>query len=254
MMPKFMDKITRNEPTYGTWITMAYPEIVEALSYLPFDWFVFDMEHAPLTIRDIEFLMMAIKNNTIAPIVRVPWNDFVVIKQALDIGAQGLIVPYVNNKDEAVRVIKATRYPPEGIRGVGPRRCANYGFTNVKEYFKQANKEIIVIVQIETVEAVENVDEILPVDGINGVFIGPNDLSASLGIFREFDNPRYINALNKVLNAAKSMNKIAGIMAQSTDDALSKTKKGFNFISLSHDLSYLIKGYTDAFKTLGRLT
>lgn len=251
MVHRLLDKVSQNKLTYGTWITMAYPEVVEALSYLPFDWFVFDMEHAPLTIRDVEFLMMAIKSNTITPIVRVPWNDFVVIKQALDIGAQGILVPYVNNREEAIKVVKATRYPPEGIRGVGPRRCVNYGFVNMKEYFKRANKEIVVIVQIETAEAVNNVNEILSVDGIDGIFIGPNDLSASLGVFREFNNPTYVNAIDKVLVAAKSMNKIAGIMTQNPEDALDKVKKGFNFIALSSDIVYLIKGFTDAFKTLG---
>jgi len=252
-MYKLMNKILRNEPTYGTWITMAYPEVIEALSNLPFDWFVFDMEHAPLTIKDVEFLMMPLRKTDIIPLVRVPWNDFVIIKQVLDIGAQGIIVPYVNNKTEATNAVKAAKYPPEGIRGVGPRRSIMYGFDNIKEYYEEWNKKVIVIVQIETIEGLNNVNEILSVNGISGVFIGPNDLSSALGIFREFNNTTYINSINKVLNAAKSANKIAGIMTYSPEDALDKTKRGFNFIALSSDIAHLIKGFKDTFKTLNIL-
>ncbi len=254
MVHRLLEKIRKNELTYGTWITMAYPEVTEALSYLPFDWFVIDMEHAPLTIRDVEFLIMAIRNDTITPIVRVPWNDFVVIKQVLDTGAQGIIVPYVNSKEEAIKAVKATRYPPEGIRGVGPRRCAKYGLMNLKEYYKKANEEILVIVQIETEEALNNADEILSVNGIDGVFIGPNDLSASLGVFRDFDDPKFVSAIERVLKSAKSANKIAGIMSQDPKDALEKARRGFNFISLAHDITYLIRSFKEAFKILGVLS
>jgi 2-keto-3-deoxy-L-rhamnonate aldolase RhmA len=249
----FMDKISHNEPTYGTWITIAHPEVTEALSNLPFDWFVFDMEHAPLTIKDVELLMMPLRKTNIVPLVRVPWNDFVIIKQVLDIGAQGIIVPYINNKVEAINAVKAAKYPPEGIRGVGPRRSIMYGFDDIKEYYKEWNKKAIIIVQIETIDGLNNVDEILSVNGVSGIFIGPNDLSSALGIFREFNNVTYTNAINKILNAAKSANKIAGIMTYSPEDALDKTKKGFNFIALANDITHLIKGFKDTFKTLNIL-
>ncbi len=249
-MHKFMNKIINNEPTYGTWITIAYPEITEALSNLPFDWFVFDMEHAPLSVRDVEFAMMPLRKTDIVPLVRVPWNDFVIIKRVLDVGAQGIIVPYVSNKNDALNAVKAVKYPPDGIRGIGPRRSIMYGFEDIKGYYEKWNEQAIVIVQIETVEGLNNVNEILSVDGISGVFVGPNDLSSALGVFRDFNNTIYINAINKVLNAAKKVNKIAGIMTYNPEDALDKAKKGFNFIALSSDIAHLIKGFEDTFKVL----
>lgn len=253
MVNKVKEKIAQGKVTYGTWITLGYPEVTEALSNLPFDWFVIDMEHTPLDVKDVEFLMMPLRFTDIVPIVRVPWNDFVIIKRVLDTGAQGVVVPQVSTKEEAIQAVKACKYPPQGIRGVGPRRCIMYGFISAKEYFKKANEDILVIVQIETEEGVNNVGEILSVDGIDGVFIGPNDLSASLGIFQEFNNPKYVAAVEKVLNAAKAAGKIAGIMTQDPQDALDKVRKGFNFIALRHDIAYMIRGYTEAFKQLGIL-
>lgn len=253
MVNRIKEKVAKGEVTYGTWITIGYPEITEALSNLPFDWFVMDMEHTPLTIKDVEFLMMPLRNTNIVPLVRVPWNDHVVIKRVLDAGAQGIIVPWVNNKEEAIQAVKACRYPPQGIRGVGPRRCIMYGFHDIKEYFKKANEEILVIVQVETEEALNNVYEIVSVDGVDGVFVGPNDLTASMGIFREFNNPRYIEALNRILDATKKANKIAGIMTFDPQDALNKVKMGFNFIALSNDITYMIRGFKDAFRFLGVL-
>jgi 2-keto-3-deoxy-L-rhamnonate aldolase RhmA len=248
-----LEKIQQNQITYGTWITMAYPEVTEILSNLPFDWFVFDMEHAPLSVKDIEFLLMPLKNRNIVPLARVPWNDFVIIKRVLDIGIQGIIIPWVNNKIEAENAVKATRYYPDGIRGIGPRRCIMYGFDDIKEYYQRANKETLVIAQIETMEGVKNLYEILSVKGLSGVFIGPNDLSLSLGCFRDFKNPKYIQIIELICKTARSMNKIAGIMTRDPEDALDKAKKGFNFIALAHDTYYMVRGFQEAFKLLGIL-
>jgi len=131
MTNRVLSKISRGEVTLGVWITISHPEVVEILSNLPFDWFMFDMEHAPLTIRDIEVLLMPLRGSDIVPLVRVPWNDFVVIKQVLDLGVQGVLIPWVNTREEAERAVKAMKYPPEGIRGVGPRRCIMYGFYDI---------------------------------------------------------------------------------------------------------------------------
>jgi 2-dehydro-3-deoxyglucarate aldolase len=245
------DRVSKRGVVYGTWITMADPEVMESLSYLPFDFFVFDMEHAPLTIKDVEYLMMAVRRDDIVNIVRVPWNDFVVIKQVLDVGAHGVMVPYVNSRDEASAVVKAVRYPPRGIRGVGPRRCARYGLVNLKEYYERADREVLVIVQVETGKAVENIDEIVSVEGVDGVFVGPNDLSVSLGVFRDFENPVYRGALRRVVDAARRAGKIAGIMTSGVEDALDKISMGFNFIALSSDIQHLLRSYIDEFKKLG---
>ena len=251
MTNRVLSKISRGEVTLGVWITISHPEVVEILSNLPFDWFMFDMEHAPLTIRDIEVLLMPLRGSDIVPLVRVPWNDFVVIKQVLDLGVQGVLIPWVNTREEAEKAVKAMKYPPEGIRGVGPRRCIMYGFYDIKRYYEEWNKNFILLVQIETMEALKNVKEIASVKDVSGTFIGPNDLSASLGIFRDFKNPKYVEAISKVLRATKSIGKIAGIMTLTPDDALEKIEMGFNFIALSHDVRYLIEGAKHFLKTLG---
>lgn len=253
-MIKILEKIRGGGVAYGTWVTMPNPEVVEALSYLPFDWLVLDMEHAPLTIKDVEFMLMAVRRDDLLPIVRVPWNDFVVIKQVLDVGALGIMVPYVNSREEALRVVNATRYPPRGIRGVGPRRCARYGLMDLREYYEKLSDNILVIVQVETAEAIRNIEEIISVEGIHGVFVGPNDLTASLGIFRDFKNPIYIKALERVVKAARRFDKIAGIMTSDAEDALDKVKRGFNFIALSSDIQYMLKSYTADLRKLGLIT
>jgi len=248
---RLMEKLEGGGVAYGTWVTMPNPEVVEALSYLPLDWLLLDMEHAPLTIRDVEFMLMAIRRDDLIPIVRVPWNDFVVIKQVLDVGALGVMVPYVNSGEEALRVVKAVRYPPEGIRGVGPRRCARYGLMDLREYYEKLSRNILVIVQVETAEAIRNLEEILAVDGVHGVFVGPNDLTASLGVFRDFSNPAYIEALKRVASLTRKAGKIAGIMTSGAEDALEKVSMGFNFIALSSDIQYMLKGYMADLRRIG---
>ncbi len=248
---RVLSKVSKGEPTFGVWITISHPEITEILSNLPFDWFVFDMEHAPLTIKDVEFLMMPLRNTDIVPIVRVPWNDFVVIKQVLDLGVEGVIVPWVNTREEAEKAVKAMKYPPEGIRGTGPRRCVMYGTRNPKEYFEKWNKSFILLTQIETIEGVKNVEEIVSVEGVTGSFIGPSDLSASLGAYGDFKNPVFKEAVGKVLSTTLKAGKIAGIMATSPEDAVEKLMMGFNFIALSHDTRYLIEGAKLFLKAVG---
>jgi len=251
LINRVLSKVSKGEPTFGVWITISHPEITEILSNLPFDWFVFDMEHAPLTIKDVEFLMMPLRGTDIVPIVRVPWNDFVIIKQVLDLGVEGVIVPWINTREEAEKAVKAMKYPPEGIRGTGPRRCVMYGARDAKEYFERWNESFILLTQIETVEGVKNIEEIIDVDGVTGSFIGPSDLSASLGAYRDFKNPAYIEALNKVLTATLKVGKIAGIMSNSPEDAAEKLRMGFNFITLSHDTRYLIEGAKLFLKAVG---
>ena len=247
------EKIKNGKVTYGTWIQLAHPEVTEALSNLPFDWMVFDMEHGPLEVPDVELLLMPLRGTNIVPIVRVPWNDFVVIKRVLDIGANGIIVPLVSNKEEAVKAVKAVKYPPHGIRGMGPRRCIMYGFDNVVEYYEKANEEILTIVQVETEEAVKNVEDIVSVEGLDGIFVGPSDLSLSLGLFGQFNHPKFQKTLEKIVEAARHAGKIAGIMTYNENQALDAVNKGFNFIALGSDLGHMIKGYRDVFTFLGVL-
>ncbi|ABO08842.1 HpcH/HpaI aldolase family protein [Pyrobaculum calidifontis] len=228
--------------TFGVWITIPHPEVVEILSNLPFDWFMFDMEHAPITVEKLETMLMPLRGSDIVPLARVPWNDPVEIKRVLDLGVAGVLVPWVNTREEAERAVKAVRYPPWGIRGVGPRRSVMYGFADVVKYYKEWDENYVLLVQVETAEAVENVEEIASVEGVTGLFVGPNDLSASLGAFRDFKNPKFTAALERVLAAAKSRGKLAGVMTYSPEEAARMVEMGFNFVALSHDVKYLVEG------------
>jgi len=239
------------EPLLGAWITIAHPEVVEILSYLPFDWFVIDMEHAPIDVSQVTPLLMALKCSRVVPFVRVPWNDFVAIKRVLDLGVAGIVVPYVSSGEEARKAVEAVKYPPQGIRGVGPRRCVGYGFEDPATYLSDWNRYAMVIVQVETRRAVENVEEILSVDGITGVFVGPSDLSANLGMYGKINTPEFEEVLRMIAEKTRRFKKIAGIMAHTVDFAIKAWKMGYNFIALGHDTKYLIEGakkYLEPFK------
>ncbi len=173
-------RLKAGEQVYGTWITLESPIASELMSTLGFDYFVFDTEHSPLDMYMAQTLMQAMRGDSkTTPIVRVNWNDLVQIKRALDIGAHGILVPWVNNKEEAEMAVKATRYAPDGLRGCGPRRAAMFD----PDYLKTADNEILVICQIETKEAVENIEDIVSVEGMDVSYIGPADLSPHTAIW-----------------------------------------------------------------------
>lgn len=240
---KILSKLSSGRPLLGAWITISHPEIVDILSNMSFDWFMFDMEHAPLTVRDVEALLMPLKGTDVVPFVRVAWNDQVLIKLALDLGVAGVLVPWVNTREEAERAVRAVRYPPAGVRGVGPRRCVNYGLQDAAEYFRRWNELAMLIVQIETRTGYENLDEILSTEGVSGIFVGPSDLSASLGYFGRADSPEFTKVLEDIAERArKHSGKIVGIMAATPEFAKKVVDMGYNFISLSHDTRYLIRG------------
>ncbi len=234
-----LKKILReNKISVGMWITLPCIDVPEALSRLGFDWFVFDTEHAPTSIETVQRLLPALNGSNTSAIIRVAWNDIVMIKRALDVGPEGILVPWVNNRDDAIKAVKASRYPPLGIRGVGPRRAAAYGLD--PSYYKRANNEVALIVQIETQEAVDNVNEILSVDGIDSFFIGPQDLSFSLQVPHDYESPRFRAAIEKVLEAGRKAGKPAGIYTSDAQESINYMKKGFRFLTLSSDIKNLV--------------
>jgi 2-keto-3-deoxy-L-rhamnonate aldolase RhmA len=164
------------------------------------------------------------------------------IKRTLDIGAYGIIVPLVNTKEDAIRAVRAVRYPPLGVRGFGPRRAS----LGDPEYVKTANKELLVCVQIETEEAIRNVDEILSVDGVDATMIGPYDLSMSLGVFMQWDSPKFKSAIKKILDASIRHGVAPGILAQ--DDVEQRVREGFRFMFVTIDTALLTRGGTDILK------
>lgn len=249
-----LKKLLKNgEIAIGTWITINHPDVVDALSELPFDWFVFDMEHAPIDVRDLEILVMPLRGVNIAPLARVPWNDLVVIKRVLDVGVEGVLIPWVNSRIEAEAAVAASRYPPKGVRGVGPRRCIRYGRRDFIEYYEKFEKdELVVIVQIETAKSLENLEEILSVDGIDVAYIGPMDLSVNLGIPTQYDHPKFRDALKKVKETCEKYDVVPGIHTFNVEMAEKMIGDGFRFVALMSDMKILISGFRELLARFGR--
>jgi len=241
-------RLKRGEQVYGTWITVESPMATEMMSSLGFDYFVFDTEHSPLDIYMSQTLMQAMRGDSkTTPIVRVNWNDLVQIKRALDIGAHGVLVPWVNNKEEAEMAVKATRYAPNGLRGCGPRRAAMFD----PDYLQTADDEILVICQIETKEAVENIEEIVSVEGVDVTYIGPADLSASYGHLGNQSHPEVQEAIDKVYDATRAAGKATGVHQASGKTIKARMEKGYNFITIGNDLIYMKTGVLAHLEKLG---
>jgi 4-hydroxy-2-oxoheptanedioate aldolase len=237
---KFKQSLLAGENLNGLWMTLSSPVAAEALSLVGYDWLLFDTEHAPLEVSSVQPLLQAAAAGTASAIVRPAWNDKVLLKRVLDIGAQTVLVPFVETPEEAAAAVAATRYPPEGVRGVaGATRASRYGLAS--DYFAIANREICVLVQIETESAMAQVEDIAAVEGVDGVFIGPSDLAASLG---HLGNPGHADVQAVLKDAAKRIaatGKAPGILATNAADARRYFDWGYRFVSLAVDTGVLVK-------------
>jgi 2-keto-3-deoxy-L-rhamnonate aldolase RhmA len=243
-------RLQAGEQTCGVWMSVESPMVTELLSTLDFDWFVFDTEHSPLDIYQVQTLIQAMRGNTVTPIVRVVWNDLVAIKRALDIGAYGIVIPWVNTKKDAEMAVKACRYAPKGLRGCGPRRAAMFD----PDYLQTADEEILIIAQIETKEAVENIDDILSVDGIDVTYIGPADLSASYGHLGNMSHFQVQEAIDKVFDASEASGVATGVHMGAGKTIMDRVKKGYTFITIGSDLQFFRTGASEILQRLGRRT
>lgn len=244
-------KLKRGEVAIGVAITTPSPDIAEMLSNLDFDWFFIDMEHAPLEVKDVQLILQAIESSNITPIVRVPWNDPVIIKRVLDLGAMGIIVPWINSKEEAEKAVKACKYPPNGIRGCGPRRASKYGLDTLN-YLRMANEEIMVVVQIETINAVKSIKDILSVKGIDATLVGPMDLSASLGYLGNPDHPKVKEIIYRIAKAHIGTEVAPGI-ASSVSKIKEHLEVGFKFVNVTSDCDLIIRGGQEAIRIVKRI-
>lgn len=223
----------------GHWISLPSPAVAELVAGLGPDWLVIDTEHAPTDGETVENMIRGLAGTGVVPFVRVAGNDPVLIKKALDRGALGVVVPLVNTAQQAEHAVAGARFPPEGIRGVAGVRANRYGL-DLPSYLAGWNAQVTVICQIETPGALDHVDEIAATPGVDVLFVGPNDLSANLGLFRQFDHPEFRGGLDRVLAAARRHGKIAGIMASHADDAVQRLGEGFRFISIGSDTRLLM--------------
>ena len=242
-------RLKAGEQAYGLWMTIESPIVTELLSTLGFDYFVFDTEHSPLDIYQSQTLMQAMRDEGTTPIVRVWWNDLVAIKRALDIGAYGVVIPWVNNKEQAEIAVKACRYAPTGLRGCGPRRASLFD----PDYYETVEKELLIIVQIETREAVENIEDILSVEGIDVSYIGPADLSASHGHLGNMSHPEVQEAIDKVYDASVAAGVATGVHMGSGKTIMDRVEKGYNFITVGNDLGFVRAGAMAVLKQLGKV-
>lgn len=242
-------RLKAGEQAYGLWMTIESPIVTELLSTLGFDYFVFDTEHSPLDIYQSQTLMQAMRDEGTTPIVRVWWNDLVAIKRALDIGAYGVVIPWVNNKEQAEIAVKACRYAPVGLRGCGPRRASLFD----PDYYETVEKELLIIVQIETREAVWNIEDILSVEGIDVSYIGPADLSASHGHLGNMSHPEVQEAIDKVYDASVAAGVATGVHMGSGKTIMDRVEKGYNFITVGNDLGFVRAGAMAVLKQLGKV-
>jgi len=237
--------IRAGQKTIGGWLQLGSPMAAEIMSQAGFDWLLVDCEHSPADFQTLMVQYQAMSATNVIPLCRAPWNDVVAIKRILDVGAYGVMIPWVNDKEEAEMAVKACKYPPEGVRGVATSvRAAGYTRLGM-EYFKRANEEVMVIVQIETATAVANIKEILSIKGIDVAFIGPADLSTALGYAGNREHPEVQQAISAIESAAKGAGVALGTVSSSLEHAKQLWNKGYQFIHLTGDVHLLAKGSSD---------
>ena len=234
------DKLSKKELTFGTWMTIGHPAIAEILSTAGFDWITIDMEHSAITLSEAQNLIQTIELSGSVPLVRVSSDDPNLIKRVMDAGAHGVIVPQVNSVKQAEDVVKAVKYPPIGIRGVGLARAQGYGL-NFEEYKQWNDNKSIVIIQIENILGVNCWEDILKVKGIDGFIVGPYDLSASLGVPGEFEHPKYLDAIKRINSVIATTNIAAGFHVVPLDPKLvtQRINEGYRFIAYSLDSLFI---------------
>lgn len=214
----------------GAWLQIASPFAAEIFAKAGVDVLMIDMEHGPNDILSLIDQMRALGRFDGVPVVRAPWNDMVVIKRILDAGAYGVLIPYVNTREEAEKAVAACKYPTMGVRGVAPSPRAPGWNMNSMNYMRQANDEVLVMTAVETLEAVNNIEDILQVDGLDGIFIGPMDLATSMGYFCDPSCAEVQAAIKKVEDAVLRSDKFLASVAGGMDAAKEKFDRGYSLV------------------------
>lgn len=236
-------------PPIGTWITSASPLVAEAVAHAGFDWGLIDLEHSPAGLMDVVHLLQAIGATRMAPLVRVPCDDAATIKRVLDAGATTLMVPCVADADAARAAVAATRYPPQGVRAMSASgRASRFGTDTA--YFRSANREIAVVVQLETVHAVARLESIAAVPGVDAIFVGPADLSASMGHVGLATHPEVMALMADVVRRCKAVARPVGAVGATPELVAQYRAIGFDFVAIGSDLALLIRGAREAVAAL----
>ncbi len=243
----FRTRLKRGDRLIGTIISLAAPEVVEIVAAAGFDWLFLEAEHAPLSPLDLQRLIIAAHG--LPCVVRLPNHDEIQIKRALDAGAAGIIVPQVNTAEQARAVVARAKFPPQGSRGVGVARANSYGYA-VADYVARANEESAVIVQAEHIEAVGNLAQIAAVPGVDAIFVGPYDLSASMGKLGQLGDPEVVAAIAKVAKVTLAAGLKLGFFAMSAELVAPQMASGFTLIACGVDTVFLAQRARETLLTL----
>jgi len=242
-MLSFPERLRRRERLLGTILTLPAPELAEMAALAGFDWLWLDMEHGLLDVADVQRAAQAA--GAVPCLARVPVNEEAWIKRVLDTGVAGLVIPQVNTPEQAAQAVRFTRYPPQGARSVGLGRAQNYG-PGLGSYIARANAELILLVQIEHIQAVQNLEAILDVAGVDGIIVGPYDLSASLGLIGQVDASAVRAAVESVRAACEQRGVPAGIFAADIPAARQALRDGFSLVALGTDGLTLARAWAQA--------
>jgi 4-hydroxy-2-oxoheptanedioate aldolase len=237
---EFKVALANRQTQIGLWLGLANSYTAELIASAGFDWLLIDGEHAPNTLQTMVTQLQAIAPYRSHPIIRPAWADHVSIKQILDLGVQTILAPMIDNAEQADQVVKATRYPPQGIRGVGSALARASLFNRTPNYLTTANDEICVLVQIETRAGVSALDEILDVEGVDGVFIGPADLSASMGFIGQPNHPEVVTVIEESIAKIVAKGKAPGILMADEQQAKRYISQGALFVAVGSDTGLLM--------------
>jgi 2-dehydro-3-deoxyglucarate aldolase/4-hydroxy-2-oxoheptanedioate aldolase len=238
-------KLAAGKVCLGATLTMNSPVVAEILSHIGLDWLWFETEHSSLDDDIVLGMLQAANGADVSTVIRVPWNDKTMIKRALDLGPDGIILPLVNTREEAEYAVRAMKYPPMGERGAGLGRAQCYGM-HMGEYLQTANDEVTTILMIEHIKAVENIEAIIAVKGVDSVMVGALDLSGSMGMLGQTADPKVEGAVQKVLAACKKAGMPCGIITVSPDQTNERIKQGFTNLIIGIDVLFLHGAATQA--------
>lgn len=236
----------------GPIVQLPSPPMMSLLARAGFDWLWIDMEHGPIGIETAQLMIDATKGTPTVPLARIPWNHHWLAKPVLDAGAMGVVTPTVNTRAEAIAAVAALRYPPEGNRGFGPTMAAARWGLSAMDYARVANQEILAILLIEDIRAVENIEEIVSVRGVDVVFVGLFDLSGSMGLLGQVTHPQVEAAAQKVLAAAKRAKVAAGTIASTPEEINRRIAEGFQFIAVGSDARLLTGAASELIRQIKR--
>ena len=254
------ESVVASESVVGSWLSIGHAAVAEIMAMVGFDFVLIDMEHTPISLEVLQQVLHAIEatEGETVPVVRVPDNDPVWIQRVLDTGVENIMVPKVTTVDEARNLVDSTRYPPQGNRGIAGSRATGYG-ANFEEYVTSVDDDIFTVAQIETENGIENAGAIAATEGINALFVGPADLSGSLGVFGERDSERYVEAVRAVIDSAEQQEVPVGTFGADESDVRTHVEQGFDFVIAGKDAVHLSTGcqrfkdeFFDAVEQCGR--